>query len=197
MIRINLLPVRKIQRRQKAYREFLIGAVSVMTLFVIVGLISLQQGKMVSSLQSQITKAENEKKQFEGIVAQIKKLQDLNEGLKKRLATINDLTKKQQIPVHIVDELANTILSKQLWLESLKQSNQTITIIGVALDNATIATYMNVLNNSPFFAEVNLAESSMVNIAEQKLKRFNLSFVLKADSKEQQPVKQTKENEKK
>ncbi len=184
MIRINLLPVRKIQRRQKTYRELLIGAVSVVTLFVIVGLISLQQGKMVSSLQSQIKKAENEKKQYEDIVAKIKKLQGLNEGLKKRLATINDLTKKQQLPVHIVDELANTVLSKQLWLESLRQSNQIITIIGVALDNATIANYMNVLNNSPFFAEVNLAESSMVNIAEQKLKRFNLSFILKSESKE-------------
>lgn len=175
MIRINLLPIRQIKKREKARQEVLIFAISLVVIFIGMGVDWLFLSQKVEALQAAIQQIETEKKQLQAVVDQIKKLQQQKEGLEKKLATIASLKAKSKIPVRVLDELANILPVNRLWLKSLTQSGAGLQLSGVALDNATIAEYMRNFGKSPYFAEPQLTKSALEVIAGQNLKSFSLT----------------------
>jgi type IV pilus assembly protein PilN len=62
-----------------------------------------------------------------------------------------------------------------MWLSSLQQSSGLLQLQGTALDNETIAQYMQQLEASEYFEKTELTSSSQTDIAKQKLKSFSLT----------------------
>ncbi len=175
MIRINLLPVREIKRRVRARQQITFFVLSLIALLVFLGLAGFLQASKVSRMQQQLTAIKQDTTRYTKILREIKQLEKDKNLLEKQIGIIHKLKSESSLTVHILDEVANRTPTKRMWLTSLSQKGNTLELQGMALDNRTIAGYMESLKQSPYIKSVNLASSSLKKYADKDLKAFSLS----------------------
>jgi len=176
MITINLLPVRQIKQKIRARNEFFALIGGFVLLLLIIFLVGYNQSTQISRLQAKKNVLQAEKTKFDVVIAKIKKLKREQDIIKHKLETIEKLKVNSQLSVRVLAEIAHLTSSNRMWLKSLKMDGNFINLTGIALDNATIAQYMEKIKASPFFGVAELRSSSMTKIANQKLKAFTLSL---------------------
>jgi len=175
MIKINLLPVRDIVRRQKFLNQIisaLVGAVFVISVFVI---IEVYQLTSIGNMKDEIAKIESEKTTYTKVLNEIKKIEEEKKLLLTRIGVINQLKQSSSLTVHVLDEIASLTPPNRMWLKSLSQSGGQLELKGMALDDQTIARYMDDLEASNFIQNVRLASSSLEMYAERSLKAFSIT----------------------
>ncbi len=178
MVRINLLPVREIKRRAQAKQQITFFAIGVVVLLVLFAAVGFQQSSKAGQLQQEFSKIKRDKQRFAKTLKKIKKLETDSELLEKRIAIIHKLQAQSSLTVHILDEVARILPNKRMWLTSLSQTGNDLQLSGMALDNRTIAKYMEDLKQSPYIKSVNLANSSLQAFAGRNLKSFSLSCTI-------------------
>lgn len=175
MIHINLLPVRQIKQKAAARQQLVTVFLSFLLLLAVLGVIGFFQVSKASQLQDDITQLNTEKQKHAKTLKLIKQLEQDKELIEKRIAIIKQLQKSSSLTVHVLDEVANLTPADRMWLTSVTQSGASLTIAGMALDNRTIAKYMEDLKTSPYISNVNLANTSLKSYAGRNLKVFSLS----------------------
>jgi type IV pilus assembly protein PilN len=150
MIRINLLPHR--EEKRKARRQ---------QFYALFGLVSVLAGLIwflgYSIIQRQIT-AQTEKNEFikaESValdkqIDEIKKLKAQIDALLARKRVIEELQANRTETVHLFNQLSRQV-PEGIYLKSMKQTGSKISLAGYAQSSARIATFMNNLDDSPFF----------------------------------------------
>ncbi len=175
MIKINLLPVRQLKKRAKA-RNQIIGIITgLICLVAILGLVSYLQLQKVTVLETSIADLNQEKQKYTPILAKIKKIQTTKQELERKSAVIDQLKSDSSLTVRVLDAVANTIDNERMWLLSLNQQGGSLQLDGVALDNQTVAQFMDNLMSSPIVNSVDLTDSSLKKVAGRDLKSFSLN----------------------
>ena len=188
MVYINLLPIREIKQRLKAVQELTLFGIVFAGILIALGAFWYYQSNIISGLNTDIANLKQEKQKYEKILKQIAKLEADKKLIESKIAVINELQKSKAITVHVLDEVARLTPSERVWINNLKQSGFTMSLSGMALDNQTIATYMNTLKNSEYISDVSLVGTQTSNFAGRNLKSFSLRITLqlpgeKKDSK--------------
>jgi type IV pilus assembly protein PilN len=176
MIHINLLPVRQIRKRLQVRNEVAIYMFSVLILMIFISLVALNKISTIDNLKVQNQALSKKKASYQPILNEIAKLKKDKQEQETKLEVIKKLKTGSQVTVHVMDELAKLTPSNRLWLSNLRQFGMGLSVTGVALDNATIAQYMNNIATSDYFSGAELASSSQTVIAGAKLKSFSLSI---------------------
>ena len=165
MILINLLPHREASRKRRKesfYATFgaaaLLGGLIAGAAYVwYQAQISAQQSKNVY-LQSEITKLEVE-------IKEISTLQGEITALRARQQAVEDLQGNRNLPVHLLNELVKQ-LPDGVYLTSMKQDNQTVTLQGMAQSNERVSELLrNLGNNSPWLVKPELVEITAATVA--------------------------------
>lgn len=180
MIQINLLPVRQIKQRNRARQEVIVLLVAFLLLLGAIGFVAFRQADRISGLQLEQAQLEKEKDGFQSVVAMIAKIKKDQQVLENKMKVIKDLKSASQLSPRVLDEIANLTQTDRMWLTSLDYSDNIITLSGTALDNATIAEYMNRIGASDFFMTSELKNSSLTMIGNQKLKSFSMTITVLA-----------------
>ncbi|OQX19893.1 MAG: hypothetical protein BWK76_03100 [Desulfobulbaceae bacterium A2] len=180
MIRINLLPVREIKQRIKARNQVFMVLLGTLGVLLLLGGVALYQNQQVNTLSLKIKNLEAEKGRYTAIINKMKEIEGKKAILVKRIEVIEQLKKNTSLGVRILDEVAQHTPGDRVWLESLRHNDTTLQIKGVAIDNQTVARYMEALKSSPYFQGVELADSSLKLIEGQNLKAFSLNCSVKA-----------------
>lgn len=175
MVYINLLPIREIKKRNNAIQQLSLFSVSFAILLLAVGVFWFYQASIISGLGSEISALNLEKQRYNKILAQIAKLEEDRKLIESKITVINELQKTKAITVHVLDEIAKYTPTNRMWLTSLNQTGMSITLTGMALDNQTIAKYMETLKSSPYINDVNLMNTTLSVFAGRNLKSFTLS----------------------
>jgi type IV pilus assembly protein PilN len=178
MVYINLLPIREIKRRTNAIRQLTLFAFVLVAVLVALGVVGIYQKTIASQLQKNIAELNKEKQHYNQVLDQIKKLEEDKKEIENRIAVIRELKKSSALTVRVLDEIANLTPTKRIWLTSLNQSGTSLQLNGMALDNQTIAGYMEELKTSKYISDVNLVTSSQSAYAGRNLKSFTLSCVI-------------------
>ena len=182
MIYINLLPVRQIKKRLQARNKILGMGATLLVVLAILGVVALILGFKVGELNASIAKLKKEKAKYQTTINQIEKLKKDQKLLETKLNTISQLKKGSQLTVRVMDELANLTPSSRLWINRMTFNGSILKISGTALDNATIADYMETIITSPYFKSAELSGTSTVNVSGRRLKSFSLTIpVINAD----------------
>ena len=176
MIHINLLPVRQIRKRLQVRNEVAIFMASVLVLMIFISLVALNKISQIDDLKGENQVLSKKKASYQPILNEIAKLKKDKKEQETKLEVIKKLKTGSQVTVHVMDELSRLTPSNRLWLKSLRQFGMGLSVSGVALDNATIAQYMNNIATSDYFSGAELASSSQTVIAGAKLKSFSLSI---------------------
>ena len=133
------------------------------------------QAQKVSSLQTEITQLTKEKNSYSKTLRAIEELKKDKIELERKTATIDKLKTDSSLTVRVVDEVANRIDNQRMWLTSLHQQEASLRLSGIALDNQTVAQFMDSLKESPFVNSVTLTSSSLKIISGRNLKSFELT----------------------
>lgn len=175
MVRINLLPVKQIKKVLKARKEVIAFLLALLALSVLILGLAFTRVMLVNDLHAAINELKKEKNSYQSTINEIEKLKKDKATLETKLATIKKLKKGSHITVRILDEIANLTPANRMWLNSFNQTPDSLKLSGVALDNETIAQFMKLIKESPLFVDAELVNSSLVVVANRKLKSFSLT----------------------
>lgn len=175
MLKINLLPIRQLKKRVKARNQILAMVVLFLLVLGLIGAVGVLQAQKISRLNDKVASLTKTKNSYSPTLKKIAKLKKDKKEFERRTKIIDKLKTDSSLTVRIVDEVANIIDNQRMWLDSLNQQNTSLRLSGVALDNRTIAQFMDNLKASPFVKDVSLASSSLKVVSGRSLKRFELN----------------------
>jgi type IV pilus assembly protein PilN len=156
MARINLLPWREIQRKQRQ-REFgvMLGGAVLITVLLggysymyIQGMIEYQQ-KRNDFLKTEIAQVDKQ-------IRAIRELDGVKNRLLARMKVIEQLQSSRPQVVHLFDEMVK-VLPEGLYLTKVVQRGRQVTMEGQAQSNARISALMRNIEASPWLGKPSLS----------------------------------------
>ncbi len=165
MILINLLPHREAarKRRQEHFYATLVAA----ALFgaLVAGLVYVWYETQISSQRGRNQFLQTEIKRLEAQIKDVASLQAEIASLRARQQAVEDLQSDRNLPVHLLNEITRQ-LPNGVYLTTLRQQNQAVTITGTAQSNERVSELLrNFANNSPWLTRPELVEIVAGNVA--------------------------------
>lgn len=188
MIRINLLPHREIKRKRQQKEFFtLLGAV--------LGLGAAAWFAVHSYLNGQLEEQNGRNNYLETEIAtldkqidEIKKLKEQTAALLQRKKIVESLQANRAETVYLLDQLVRQ-LPDGVYLKSVAQKGNKVTIGGFAQSNARVSTFMRNLESSPYLEKPVLIEIRAFAEKSQRLSEFSLSVLLSRKAEDQSPAR--------
>ncbi|RZL59544.1 MAG: fimbrial protein [Variovorax sp.] len=165
MILINLLPHREASRKRR--KETFYAALGAAALLggLIAGAAYVWYQAQITGQQSKNTYLQSEIKKLEVDIKEISTLQAEITALRARQTAVEDLQGDRNLPVHLLNELVKQ-LPDGVYLTSMKQDNQTVTLQGMAQSNERVSELLrNLGNNSPWLVKPELVEITAANVS--------------------------------
>ncbi len=176
MLRINLLPIRQLKKRTKARNQLFVFFLIFCVVLALLGVTGVLLAAKITELNEDIVAKTNEKKSFDKVVQEIADLEKRRLDLNNKIKIINQLKTDSSLTVHVLDEVAKIIDNKRMWITSFNQNGGSLALSGYALDNKTIAEFMENLElDSSYINGVNLSNTSLKNVSGNSLKSFSIS----------------------
>jgi type IV pilus assembly protein PilN len=173
MIEINLLPVRAARKRESLRFQLTMFSLILAFVLIIITYMSWSANKRDARIETQLKLVQEDLIRLNKEVGEIDELKQRKAKLEQKLAVIKDLDKGRLRAAYILGELSQRTPEK-VWIESLDKSGKDLKIAGVALDNETIANFMDVLGRSKYFTGVELEVTEQINRGGLKLMSFSL-----------------------
>jgi type IV pilus assembly protein PilN len=184
VILVNLLPHREAARKRR--RE---------TFFATLGMAALIGGLIcgavyswyLAQIEAQRSKNNFLKVEITRLEAQIKDIATLQAeiaALRARQNAVEDLQGNRNLPVYLLSELVKQ-LPDGVYINSMRQDNQTVFITGVAQSNERVSELLrNLANNSPWLTRPELVEitASVVSLTprdQRRVSNFSMRVGLK------------------
>ena len=175
MILINLLPHREAARKLRRDIFNVSLAAAFVVGLLISGAIYLWFQARISDQQSQNRLLQSEIKRLEGQIKDIATLESEIAGLRARQQAVEDLQADRNVPVHLMTELAKQ-LPDGVYIASMRQENQNVTLQGVAQSNERVSELLrNLAKNTPWFSRPELVEivAATVTLSPRDIKRVS------------------------
>lgn len=181
MIRINLLPHREEKRKALRQQFYALSAlVAVLAAFIwfvgysLIDAMIERQAEKNRFLKSEIAVLDKQ-------IEEIKKLKEQTESLLQRKQVIEALQANRSETVHLFNELARQLPSG-VYLKSIKQEGQKVTLTGYAQSNARVSTLMHNLDESPILERPVLIEIKAAQVAKRRMSEFSMSIFFSRQS---------------
>jgi type IV pilus assembly protein PilN len=174
MIRINLLAVHEVRKEKNQQWLFQGIGLSFLILIAAVLIGYWMLGNQVKNLKKEKLVLERQTREFAALQREIKELKDKKEIIQRRLSLLQDLEKDRHGPVRLMEVLSNILPANQLWLTALKETGPEIRIDGISLSNEILTEYMQRLETSALFKQVDLVHSTQAVYKDLKVKNFTL-----------------------
>ncbi|WP_298925470.1 PilN domain-containing protein [uncultured Ramlibacter sp.] len=180
MILINLLPHREATRKRKREAFYATLGFSALMGGVVAGAIFLWYTAQIADQQGKNTILQTEIKRLEGQIKDIATLQSEIAALRARQQAVEDLQADRNMPVHLLNELVRQ-LPDGVYIQSVKQDNQVVSIQGVAQSNERVSELLrNLGNNSPWLSRPELVEIVAGNVTlSQRDQRRVANFLIR------------------
>jgi len=182
MIRINLLPFRAARQKELVQRQitaFIFGLVLVTVALYLVGGVWT---KKISRLKTEIAGIQQELTRQTAAAKEVDRIKKDLDALEKKTQVINNLKKSRREPVEMLDAMTGLVVENRMWFTSFSDSDKTVKIQGIALDNKTVSDFMRRLENSGFFSNVNLDNTKQQTFNSLSLKSFEITCMKAEDT---------------
>ena len=162
MIKINLLPARAAKKKENIRQQISIAILSFVFALIAWGWYQFVLVNKVSRANEEIVSINKKMKAMKVQADELKKFKEKKDVFEKKFNIIKSLREGKSGPVHLLDDLSRGIPGF-LWLTSFAQKEKEkageMEIKGKAFSNEAIAQFMENLEKSPYFANVNLQVS--------------------------------------
>ena len=200
MIRINLLPFRAARKKENIRRQVSVFFLCLLLVMIVLVWVHFYLGNKQTRLTTSVSDTKKElalyKKKNDEINEIRKKLKDLE----MRQNVIEDLEKQRFEPVHIMEELTDKIVPERMWLTRLNIGGSQMDIDGIALDNKTVADFIDNLEqisklnerSSHMYEKVRLNKLQQEEIRSLNMKKFEITALKMVKTPEKPSDKKNK-----
>ena len=188
MIRINLLPFRAARKKENVRRQLSIFLLSLVAVAFLLIYFVVTVTIKVNTLKAKDKQLKTELATLEKVEKEIKQMEKEIKEIEQKLNIIKELDSKKTGPVHLLDQLSMAIPKDKLWVISLNEMGGILKLKGVAMDNETVALFMNNLAKSSFFSNIELEGTKSRDLSKYRLRVADFSLNCKIN------VPKTKEN---
>lgn len=158
MILINLLPHREAGRKLRKDIFNISLGVSSLVGGLLAGIIFLLFQAQILGQQEKNQLLQTETKRFDEQIKDIAGLEAEITALRARQQAVEDLQADRNLPVHLLTELVKQ-LPDGVYIVSMRQDNQNVTLQGVAQSNERVSELLrNLGNKTPWFSKPELVE---------------------------------------
>ncbi|MER0171218.1 MULTISPECIES: PilN domain-containing protein [Nitrosomonas] len=178
MIRINLLPHRELKRKaQQQQIAILAGVAGFLGIAAVWSVYAMIDGEIENQnarnqfLQSRIAVLDTE-------IAEIRNIKTQTQELLSRKLVVETLQNSRSEVVHLLDQLVR-LLPDGVYLQSVKQNDQIITLTGYAQSNAWVSMLMRNLESSPWLESPLLVEIKAITVNNIRQNEFNMRIKLR------------------
>ena len=137
---------------------------------------------------------------------EIQKLRKQLKTLEQRQSVIEGLEAKRFKPVHVLDNLTQKIVPGRMWLTNLALKGSRMELTGIAVDNNTVANFMDNLETipkmpkgneppTPLYQRVQLTSVQQEEVRSINMKKFQMTAVEKQPP-QKKPAKKKKKKRK-
>ena len=174
MIRINLLPVKAAQKKEKIKSQL---AVVVLAMIVTAGICAAAYvhilGK-VDDLQAKIDQKNNEILQLRSVIREVQDFEKRQKDLRAKLDILDQLSAARVGPVRLFDELY-LAMPEKLWLTSFREGGGSASISGIGANEETVALFLRNLESSDYYEGVELKVTRQTVQDQIKFQQFDLT----------------------
>lgn len=164
MILINLLPHREAARKKRQDVFNISLGASAMAGGLIAGVVFLWIQGQISSQESLNAVLTQEIQKLDKQIKDIAALESEIAALRARQQAVEDLQADRNMPVHLLSELTRQ-LPEGIYLASMRQSGQLVTLQGSAQSNERVSELLrNLANHSSWFTKPELVEIVAGNV---------------------------------
>ena len=204
MIRINLLPIRKVKRAEASQRQFLYLGMAILATVGAVVFVHLQAASQLDDIMRRNTILTADVARLKQEIGDYDKIRAQREELLRQRKTIQALDAGRNGPVYLLREMSELLSPgkgptfdrvsyeetlrrdpnagfnaswdpRRVWMEGYSEDQKHVRIRGAAKSNEDVAEFLKRLNSSVFFSEVNLDSTSQVSGHGIKFVDFSLS----------------------
>jgi type IV pilus assembly protein PilN len=155
MPRINLLPWREAERKQKR-QEFAVGAVAALAFAgVITFAVNWQMSAAIDNQNERNQYLKGEIANLDKQIAEILDLEQRKQRLSSRIQVIEQLERSRPEIVHVFDQIVRT-LPDGVFLVGVKQTERKIELKGVAQSSTRVASFMRNIDSSEWLTDPSL-----------------------------------------
>lgn len=193
MILINLLPHREVARKRRRETFQAIMMASALAGLAIAAVIYWWFQMMITDQQDRNSFLRGEIQVLERQIKEIANLEEEISALQARQKAVEDLQSDRNLPVHLLNEMVKQ-LPDGVYVTSLKQADQVVTMQGMAQSNERVSEMLrNLSNNTPWLAKPELVEIIAANVSlspkdQRRVASFNLRFRLVRSSEAQKAM---------
>jgi type IV pilus assembly protein PilN len=163
MIRVNLLPLKETQRAVGQRQQLSVALLSLSVALLLMVIPFVVQGRRLSRLDAQFESLQKEIEQLNEQTRETRDLDRKKKELQAKLKVIDELNQKRVGPLQVLEGLSASAPEK-LWLIEFTESKGTATLVGMALDNQTVASFLRQLGESNYFVDVDLVEATQSQV---------------------------------
>ena len=171
MIKVNLFPFRAARIKENIRRQVTIYLLSMIFIILASSYFYLDLNNKVNTLREERDVKQKELDSFKDTNIKIVALKKTIAAVEVKLKTIKRLEKGKTGPVKLLDDIVMSVPEDKLWLTTLKEQKGTLILNGTAMDNETVADFMNKLQNTKSINSVQL-----VRTMQKKITGFDLSL---------------------
>ena len=193
MILINLLPHREAARKRRRQNFYVGLGASALVGMLIGGVTFVWYESQILAQRGRNEFLKLEVKKLETEISEIANLQSEIAALRARQQAVEDLQGDRNLPVHLLNELVRQ-LPDGVYLTSMKQDNQVVTLQGMAQSNERVSELLrNLGRNSRWLVKPDLVEITAGNVNltlrdQRRVANFTLRIALRRPTDLQKPA---------
>lgn len=146
MIKINLLPVRQVKKREAGKQILVLYAV--LLVGALIGNYFWYEGRNAVAVEGQqrITRTQQKITELEKVIGEVNNINARKKELEDKLNVLKQLRRGRSGPVRIMDALAEAT-PKKVWIKDFDEVNGKVKISGYALSHEDVGEFMRGLGN--------------------------------------------------
>lgn len=173
MIRINLLPVRAAQKKAKLRSQVFIFLLCLILVGAGCGALYVQQMFAADNVRDEIAQLEKKNKILKKKIGKVRDFEKKKADLGKKLDILEKLKAGKKGPVYLLDELSHALPDK-VWLTSFTEKGGRINLAGFGVDEHIVANFMENLESSKYYRNVELSVTEQAKVGGKKIQKFTL-----------------------
>jgi type IV pilus assembly protein PilN len=146
MIKINLLPVRQVKKREAGKQILVLYAVLLLGALLGNWFWWSSRDDAKAELANKVRATDAKIKELEKIIGEVNNINNRKKELEEKLAVLNELRKGRSGPVRILDALAEAT-PKKVWLREFDEKGGQVKLSGTAFSHEDVAELMRGLQS--------------------------------------------------
>jgi type IV pilus assembly protein PilN len=175
MPRINLLPWRAELRRQRRTEYLIALGICAVVAVAVLATVDFYYNALIDQQNTRNNFLTEKITELDKKIAEIKQLEKEKENLIARMKAIEQLQTSRPYVVHLFDELVST-LPDGVYLTSVQQSGDVVTLKGVAQSNARVSNYMRNIESSIWLKDPKLTVIQSKTQTGRRIADFTLTL---------------------